>query len=230
MARIGEVTDGRLSRGTAARQVDEFGEAQHRLANALNLAMAFLRQERARLPDGPGRAALLRTEARLMAMARFHAFLAEHRTARLVDVVAYLSDALPVMGRGVGVTAALVPRGVSRAMMAGRRAIDLMVVVNELVLNAAKHARDGTGEVRVAVTLSRTADGMLRLEVRDQGVGLPDGFDLHADRAAGHAGPDGIGDGGIGHLIATSFVGQIDGTISAHSDGGAVFVITFAED
>src|SRR6202011_3699616 len=60
-------------------------------------------------------------------------------------------------------------------------ATPLAVVLTELLQNAAEHAfpegRAYRSELRVYVTLRRE-DGKLLVDVRDNGVGLPDGFSV----------------------------------------------------
>ena len=49
------------------------------------------------------------------------------------------------------------------------------LVVNELLQNAMEHAFPGRSAGRVVITLTGGRDA-IRVEVRDDGVGLPDGF------------------------------------------------------
>ena len=51
----------------------------------------------------------------------------------------------------------------------------LGVVVNELVANAVEHAFGPAGDGSIAVTLGRTEDGSLVVNVEDDGVGVPPG-------------------------------------------------------
>ncbi len=92
------------------------------------------------------------------------------------------------------------------------QAIPIGLVVNELVTNAVKHAYpQGTGPVRV--TLAVKAEG-LRLTVRDDGIGLPPGFDVSMRQRS------------LGLKIIASLIRQLDGRLSTASDGpGAHFVL-----
>jgi len=70
----------------------------------------------------------------------------------------------------------------------GEVATPLAVVLNELMQNAVDHAfpRDGRGPTkgRVLVRLARL-DGELSVDVVDDGVGLPLGFDLDQSKGLG---------------------------------------------
>jgi two-component sensor histidine kinase len=64
------------------------------------------------------------------------------------------------------------------------QAVPLGLLTNELVTNALKYAYpDGQGVV--SISIRQTEHGHLRLEVRDAGVGLPEGFDTAGSRSLG---------------------------------------------
>lgn len=102
----------------------------------------------------------------------------------------------------------------------------LGLLLSEFMTNAYKHAFDGRETGRIEVRLTRGADGGVRLEVRDDGVGLPDGSswpldadslkDQHrrtetADSASAAA--------GLGGSIVDGLSRSIDGRLSVQSDG-----------
>jgi two-component system, sensor histidine kinase PdtaS len=59
-----------------------------------------------------------------------------------------------------------------------------VLLVNELVTNAIKHAYP-QARCRVWVTLSRKAEGGILFSVSDEGVGLPANFDVKTGRRMG---------------------------------------------
>ena len=64
------------------------------------------------------------------------------------------------------------------------RAIPAILLVNELVTNAAKYAYPA-GACKVWVTLSRGPKDAVIISVRDEGVGLPSTFDIKSGRRLG---------------------------------------------
>jgi two-component sensor histidine kinase len=64
------------------------------------------------------------------------------------------------------------------------RAIPIALIVNELITNATKCAYEGR-DGRIFVRFALPADDVIELGVRDEGVGLPPGFQLHAARSLG---------------------------------------------
>ena len=60
---------------------------------------------------------------------------------------------------------------------AADRAILVALIINELVLNAGKHAYPNSSEGSIWVRVVRTENGRVQISIRDEGVGLPAGFD-----------------------------------------------------
>lgn len=97
--------------------------------------------------------------------------------------------------------------------------MQLGLIINELCSNALKHAFNGhaftggaPGELRVEFTPG--TDGFCTLVVSDNGVGLPEGFDL----MTGHS---------MGLQLISSMVTQMGGTIEVEGEGGARFTLRF---
>ena len=60
-------------------------------------------------------------------------------------------------------------------------AIPCGLIINELVSNALKHAFPGDRTGNVTIRMQETGNGMLRLDVRDDGIGLQE--DIEPDTA-----------------------------------------------
>jgi two-component sensor histidine kinase len=90
----------------------------------------------------------------------------------------------------------------------------LGLVVTELITNALKYAFPGGRPGSITVSLRRT-ETAVRLEIKDDGVGLPPGFDLNA-RA------------GMGLSLVRDFAAQVDGAFSISGGaGGTSCVLEF---
>ena len=71
----------------------------------------------------------------------------------------------------------------SEIEFAADRAILLALIVNELVFNSAKYAYVNGGPIEVSV--SQTDDKSISVSVRDDGVGIPDSFDVTKSKRLG---------------------------------------------
>ena len=65
------------------------------------------------------------------------------------------------------------------------RAISLALIINELVINAAKYAFPNRSDGHIWVRLARQNENTAFISVRDDGVGLPACFDLGKSRGLG---------------------------------------------
>ncbi len=183
-----------LSKDAAIREV------HHRVKNNLQTISALLRLQARRLPPGGGRVALFEAERRVRSIAIVHEILSREPGDQvpfdeIVTSLIKMAEDSVVSSRRLSfeVNGELgeVPADV---------ATPLAVVLAELVQNAIEHAfaefeaEEGT-EAR---TQAKGADGVghisvhlesdsatLRLEVCDDGAGLPEGFDLDESQSLG---------------------------------------------
>jgi len=96
-------------------------------------------------------------------------------------------------------------------------AIPCGLIVNELVSNAMKYAFVDRTEGVVTLRVQRVADGHLEIEVRDNGVGLPENFDFTQNDS-------------LGVYLVQALTDQIDGTLLVRNNengSGCSFLVSF---
>ncbi len=159
-------------------------EIHHRVKNNLQTVASLLRLQSRRLGSDEARAALGESVRRISSIALVHETLSQDSrqrvsfdkvTQRLIDMLAVgITDPdRPVAMRLVGSAGELPPEV----------ATPLALVISELLQNAVEHAfPDSGGEV--LVLLERHA-ASLHVEVRDDGIGIPDGWDLSSSSKLG---------------------------------------------
>jgi two-component sensor histidine kinase len=197
------------ARPLSQRQADERREIDHRLANSLQLAADFLIFEQARLADADARGALMQAAARLTAVAHLHRFMSDRQDASGVDLEPFLTELRSRIADSTGLSCTIDAEPVT---VPGAAAQQLAIAINELAMNAAKHAypKGRPGGVHVKC---RRDGAMLRLSVSDDGVGL--GRDFDVDQSTG-----------LGMIIVKAVVRQLRGSLEARDDHGACFTIT----
>jgi two-component sensor histidine kinase len=178
------------------------------MGNSLQLAANFLLFEQARLRDPAARAALGEAAARLSAVGQLHRFLCAHDPATNVDFERFLSHLCGFICGSTGLRCTL---DAAPLTMAGGMAQQLGIVINELAMNATKHAyRPGeAGALRVEC---RTQGRRLILTVADEGSGLDKDFATGTDES-------------LGATIVGAIVRELRGSLETHNDHGAVFTI-----
>jgi two-component sensor histidine kinase len=194
-----------LSKDAAIREV------HHRVKNNLQTISSLLRIQARRMDPGQARHALEESERRVRSIAVVHEILSRD-TADEVD----FNDTLPSLARmAEDMGSAERPVRISYRGEAGRLpaavATPLAVVLNELLQNAAEHARPPaeSGALHVQVDLQRR-DGKLRVVVRDDGAGLPPGFSIDDTSSLGLS------------IVRGLVRSQLGGTITMRSEGGTV--------
>lgn len=194
----------------ADRQATLLNEADHRIKNSLQLVASMLRLQAKRGNDANASCALTAAALRISAIASIHDALQKSAGADMVDLGATLTEICLLQHKMAGEPksiAVIVDAESIRAPVA--LAQPLLLAVNELVVNALRHAfhDDQTGVVKVS---AHVVLGELRIVVSDDGVGLP------ADRTIGY---------GFGSKLVELMVAKIKGSISLDNSAGARFTI-----
>ncbi len=186
-------------------------EIHHRVKNNLQTVASLLRLQTRRLETDEAREALLESVRRISSIALVHETLSQDSRQRVsFDKVAQrLVDML-----GTGLTDPDNPVTMSVDGSAGELpaevATPLALVLSELVQNSVEHAFPGRRGA-ISVTLDRR-QASLYLGVRDDGIGIPEGWSI--DR-----------DANLGLRIASTLVtSELGGTleVAAGSGGGTL--------
>lgn len=189
-----------------------FEELQHRTANNMSFIGALLSMHKRRVRGQPEAVSAFEDAAlRLDSMARIHRRLYDPTNINLaIDI--YLRELLGDVFQSAGSKNIAVSVSSSVDQLDVNRLITLSLLVSELATNALKHAFNGRGG-QFSIQLERQGQDYV-LTARDDGEGFPEGFDpATSDR--------------LGFRILTSFARTLDGTLSFHSDHGAVTRLTF---
>ena len=157
-------------------------EVNHRINNSLQIVASMLHLQTTTTQNEEVRHALRDASGRIAAIARAHQRLYGSDLFDSVDLGAYLTDICTDLGKALP-DCKLHVSTATAIHCTTDTAIPIALVVNELITNSAKYAYpDGGCEVWLDVTRS---DGQIAISVRDRGIGLPEGFDLHSGKRLG---------------------------------------------
>jgi two-component sensor histidine kinase len=193
-----------------ARITERARELDHRIANSLQLAADFLIFEYARVQDPVAREALMHASGRLSAVAQLHRFLGRHDAREEVELRPFLTELCDFIGESTGLHCSI---HVDPVSLPGETAQQVAMAINELAINAAKHAYP-RGEPGALHVVCRREGRQMEIVVSDLGSGL--NADLEDERA-----------GGLGMSILRAIVRQLHGTLRARDADGARFVLAF---
>jgi two-component sensor histidine kinase len=200
---VRDVTDVRRRDRALLTKDATIREIHHRVKNNLQTVAALLRLQARRMTEPAARAALEESVRRVASIAVVHETLAGSRED-VVDVDDVLGQVLPMLGDLTSIgPAAHIRRTGAFGELPAAAATPVVLAVTELLHNAAEHAfPDGPGSIELIA--ERTGDDLV-VRVRDDGQGLPEGFDP--------AGSDGLGL----QIVRTLVISELGGTLSMAS-------------
>jgi two-component sensor histidine kinase len=178
------------------RQPARLLEANHRIANNLALIAGLMRFQASKLPEEallPARDVrgwLQQMSLRIDTVGRLHRLLTHDDGGNAtVDLATYLreiSDAAMSALSMQGQTETLIELETNCAIPA-KQATAVGLLIDEALTNALKYSHPTGVPGKIAITSRRTSERALVIEVADDGVGLPEGFDPHTSESTGVA-------------------------------------------
>ena len=185
-------------------------EADHRIANSLSALAGLVRMQSAEIarrsaPLSAAEASLLLSEygGRVDALGRLHRLLSQARTHE-VDASLHLREV-------AGAMAAAMPGVVLKPLtwesgchIHEDQAQPLALIISEIITNSAKHAHPTGLPVVIQVACRRRPAGGLAISVRDDGVGLPEAFDVNKG-------------GNLGWRVIRALASQLDAELKIDS-------------
>ncbi len=197
----------------AARHELALREGDHRIKNSLQIVASFMGMQERRETNPAARGALHAARARIQAVARMHDALQLNGSTDAVNLGALIEKMCTSLHEMAGdplrvqviVDAEPLEAPISLAQ-------PVVLAVNELVVNALRHAFPDDRAGTVHVTL-KSIDGELRVVVADDGAGLP----ANHDHAAG-----------FGMKLIRMMASKIGATLQIESTPGARFTLSAA--
>jgi two-component sensor histidine kinase len=209
----------RLARSLAEKET-LLQEVHHRVKNNLQVISSLLRMQAGNSKDPVLAAALRDSQHRVESMALIHEQLYESSNLREVDLAKNAGILLTHLLHSFGADRITAKVTMEPLRLSVEQAIPAGLVLNELIANALEHAFPDGREGSILVE-GRLASGQVDLAVRDDGVGLPSGFD-----------PSGTA-GSLGLRLVAILVRQLKGSLKLEcpsGSGGSVFRIQFPHE
>src|SRR5436305_1473410 len=170
---VRDVTDVRRRDRALLTKDATIREIHHRVKNNLQTVSALLRLQARRMTEPSARAALEESVRRVASIAIVHETLAGSRED-VVDVDDVLDQVLPMLGDLTSIGPAARTRRVGRVgELPAAAATPLVLVVTELLQNAAEHAFTDGEPGTIELLAERDGEDLV-LRVRDDGQGLPE--------------------------------------------------------
>lgn len=192
-------------------------EIHHRVKNNLAVISGLLELQLQTIEDEEARHVLGESQLRIHSIAKIHEKLYQNENLSSIPFDQYIRDLLEVIEMSVAHENPVdLSLQVEPVQLNVTQAIPCGLIMNELVTNAYEHAFDKSMESpRIEIQFVRQASDIL-FEVADNGLGLPEDFDL--DHLSS-----------LGLSLVDTLTQQLEGTlnIEARKTGGTRFRITF---
>ncbi len=194
-------------------------EVHHRVKNNLQIISSLINMQLRRLKDSSTRETLEQCQHRVQSIALIHEKLYQSKNMASVPLAEYVRSLAGDIHRAANLPATTVSLGVAAADIALPidTAIPCGLILNELITNALKHAFPEGRRGSIQISIERVDAGRLRLTVADNGVGLPDNFDIRCCQS-------------MGLQLVNMLAAQLDGQLEVAANGGASFQLTFPID
>ena len=174
---------------------DLFLESNHRVANNLGALAAALQRKIAAIgagADSMPRSQVVEilsdTAGKIVAVARLHRSFADHAGGEDRDLHDVLASVISELERsGIFGSRLRIGRIEARHRLRVEPALAfrLTLAISEIVTNSMKHAHPTGLPVEISLASLPAADGGTLLEISDDGMGLPEGFDEARDAGVG---------------------------------------------
>lgn len=193
-------------------------EMNHRVKNNLAVISSLLSAQSSYVDDKKSKDIIKDCQNRARSMALIHERLYQSHDLKRIDFADYISTLVTDLFSAYKVNQEMVSLGLNipTTMMDVNTAIPLGLILNELVSNSLKYAFPEGRPGEIKISLEKSAENQLSLRVHDNGIGIPDDFDIEKTNS-------------FGLNIVNLLVKQIHGAMEINNDNGAYFNIIFEE-
>ncbi|NCD72122.1 sensor histidine kinase [Mucilaginibacter agri] len=162
-------------------------EVHHRVKNNLQIVMSLLNTQSAYLKNNAAITAIRESQNRVQAISLIHQKLYSTSNVSSIDMAVYIADLVNYLVGcyNTGDRDIRFEQQIEPVRMDVAQAIPAGLILNEAINNAIKYAFPGGKGGRISIVLKYVATDALRLTIADNGVGLPDNFDLKNTNSLG---------------------------------------------
>ncbi len=191
-------------------------EIHHRAKNNMTVISSLLGLQINSIDNKIAKEALQDSQNRVQSMSMIHETLYRSDNLSAINLKTYLSELGKniIQNYSIGNKAQFEVKS-ENMMIRVKQASPIGLIVNELIANCLKYAFPDGREGEIVLELKLSNEIGVELAVSDNGVGIPEGFDLKTADSLGLK------------LVKMLTEGQLDGSIDMESKNGTKFTIKF---
>ncbi|HUF56211.1 MAG TPA: ATP-binding protein [Thermohalobaculum sp.] len=211
---IDELTEqNRALRDALARQAFLQRELHHRTKNNLAIIHSYAAMQARQVESEEARQALAALAGRVHALGLVHSFLHHSDGIGEIELRAYLSELAGSLGSAFSDKSATIECDIEEISLDPDLAVEVGILVNELVTNAMKHATPPDGAPLVIRIEARRENDVLVLRVVDNGAEVDDPETMMTSRS-------------LGWRVIRAAAQKLGGSIAIDDAGGLAVTVT----
>lgn len=193
-------------------------EIHHRVKNNLQIISSLLRLQSSYVNHDETKRMFMESDNRIKSMSIIHNKLYNSKDYEHIDFSDYIRTLVTnlTLTYGINTTKIKVNIFVDELLINIDTAIPCGLIINELVSNSFKYAFPGGRKGNVNVQLTKIFSGKYQLIVEDDGIGLPENFNIESNIS-------------LGMKLVILLTKQLDGTFEYKAKKGTQFKIEFEE-
>jgi len=188
-------------------------EIHHRVKNNLAIVISLLSMQGSKNNDPEFQKLIRDIELRIRSMALIHEHLYRSENFDKIPLSNYIQSLVSMISSTFSGHNISLKMELEEILVNIETALPLGLITNELLTNAYKYAYPDMSEGIVSLKLETIDPDGFRLTVSDNGIGLPEGFDLRNQET-------------LGMFIIRLLIEQLDGSINITTGGGVSACIT----
>lgn len=189
-------------------------EIHHRVKNNLQIVSSLLNLQSLKVSNEQVLGLLKESQDRIRSMALIHERLYSSNDFARIELRGYLEELIKYLRNSYDAFSTEVTIDAEPISMPLDTAIPLGLIVSELVTNAFKHGVTDGNQGFVSVSLRSQENGDCTLVVKDNGKGLPEGFNIEKAST-------------LGLQLVQILTKQLSGHLMTANNSGTSFTITF---
>ena len=189
-------------------------EIHHRVKNNLAMTINLIKLQKAKLRDEKSQEVLTDIQERIFTMELLHKKLYESKDLNSISMKRYISELVDDLHATYQIDKTIQRElDIDDIFLDIEQALPCGLVITETLINSYKYAFKGAyGKVKISC---KQVDGKIELIIQDDGVGLPEDFDIHTTKSLGL------------RLITSIVKGQLLGNIACDTTEGTKYMIQF---
>ena len=193
-------------------------EVHHRVKNNMQVISSILNLQSSYISDETALGILRESQDRIKSMSFVHESLYQSKTLSEVNFSEYIQNIARNLFHSYGR-----PQGgislvfeLEEVFLNLDTSIPCGLIINEVVSNSLKYAFEGKEKGVIKVEFGKLSNGNLKLIISDDGIGLPEEFDIENAES-------------LGLQLVTTLVTQVSGNLVINRKKGTIFSIEFKE-